>query len=78
MDESCISKVFITFFSRTARHKKLKQYKVTNMKNKYNVLCTLKSGCSYFFIPLFLAFSVSPISVYTNLSFSSDSTIAGL
>ena len=50
MDESCITKFFITFFSRTARHKKLKQYKVTNMKNKYNVLCILKSGCSYFFI----------------------------
>ena len=59
MDESCIPKVFITFFSRTARHKKLKQYKVTNMKNKYNVLCILKSGCSYFFIALFLPFSVS-------------------
>ena len=61
VDESCIAKVFITFFSRTARHKKLKQYKVINMKNKYNVLCILKSGCSYFFIPLFLPFSVSPI-----------------
>ena len=34
---------FIIFFSRTARDKKLKQYKVTNMKNKYNVLCILKS-----------------------------------
>ena len=75
MDESCIPKVFITFFSRTARLKKLKQYKVTNMKNKYNLLCMLKSGCSYFFIPLFLPFSVSPI---FNLSFSSDSAIAGL
>ena len=53
VDESCIPKVFITFFSRTA---KLKEYKVTNMKNKYNVLCKLKSGCSYFFIPLFLPF----------------------
>ena len=52
MDESFIPKVFITFFSRTARDKKLKQYKVTNMKNKYNVLCILKSGCSYFFISL--------------------------
>ena len=61
VDESCILKIFITFFSRTARHKKLKQYKVTNMKNKYSVLCILKSGCSYFFIPLFLPFSVSPI-----------------
>ena len=61
LGESCIPKVFIIFFSRTARHKKLKQYKVTNMKNKYNVLCILKSGCSYFFIPLFLPFSVSPI-----------------
>ena len=60
MDESCIPKIFITFFSRTARHKKLKQYKVTNM-NKYSVLCILKSGCSYFFIPLFLPFSVTPI-----------------
>ena len=27
MDLSCIPKVFITFFSRTARHKKLKLYK---------------------------------------------------
>ena len=54
VDESCISKVFITFFSRTARDKKLKQYKVTNLKNKYNVLCILKSGYSYFFISLFL------------------------
>ena len=61
VNESYIPKVFITFFSRTARHKKLKQNKVTNMKNKYNVLCILKSGCSYFFIPLFLPFSVSPI-----------------
>ena len=52
---------FHNIFSRTARHKKLKQYKVTNMKNKYNVLCILKSGCSYSFIPLFLPFSVSPI-----------------
>ena len=59
--ESCMPKVFITFFFRTARHKKLKQYKVTNIKNKYNVLCILKSGCSYFFIPLFLPFPVSPI-----------------
>ena len=40
-----ILKVFITCFSRTVRHKKLKQYKVTNMKNKYNVLGILKSGC---------------------------------
>ena len=61
VDESCIPKVFITFFYRTARHKKLKQYKVTTVENKYNVLCILKSGCSYFFIPLFLPFSVSPI-----------------
>ena len=52
---------FITFFSRNARHKKLKQYKVTNIENKYNVLCILKSGCSYFFIPFFLPLSVSPI-----------------
>ena len=28
MDESRIPKVFITFFSRTTRHKKFKQYKV--------------------------------------------------
>ena len=61
VDESCIPKVFITFVSRTAMHKKLNQYKVTNMKNKYNVLSILKSGCSYFFIPLFIPFSVSPI-----------------
>ena len=61
VDESCIPNVFITFFSSTARHKKLKQYKVTNLKNKYNVLCILKSGCSYFFILLFLPFSVSPL-----------------
>ena len=76
LDELCIPKVFITFFIRSGRYKKLKQYKVTNMKNKYNVLCILKSGCSYFFIPFFLPFSVSPI--YTNLSFSSDSAIVGL
>ena len=63
VDELGIPKVFITFFSRTARHKKLKQYKVTNMKNKYNVLCILKSGCSYFFIPLFLPFSFSNFQV---------------
>ena len=61
VDESCIPKIFITFFSRTGRDKKLKQCKVTNMKNKYNVLCILKSGCSYFFILLFLPFSVFPI-----------------
>ena len=64
MDESCIPKVFITFYSRTARDKKLKQYKITNMKNKYNVLCVLKSGCSYVFISLFLFLSVQ-VSVYT-------------
>ena len=75
-DESCIPKVFITFFSRTARHKKMKQYKVTNMKNKYSVLGTLKSGCSYFFIPLFLPFS--PIFSLYYISFSSDSAIVGL
>ena len=57
VDESCILKVF----SRTMRHKRLKQYKVTKMKNKYNVSCILKSGCSYFFILFFLPFSVSPI-----------------
>ena len=55
------TEVFITVFSRTARDKKLKQYKVTNMKNKYNVVCILKSGCSYFFISLCLPFSVCPI-----------------
>ena len=61
VNESCVPKVFITFFSRIARHKRLKQYKIIKMKNKYNVLCVLKSGCSYFFIPLFLPFSISPI-----------------
>ena len=61
VDKSYIPKVFITFFSSTARHTKLKQYKVTNLKNKYNVLCILKSGCSYFSILLFLPFSVSPV-----------------
>ena len=61
VDELCIPKVFLTFFSRTARHKKSKQNTVTNMKNKHNILCILKSGCSYFFILLFLSFSVSPI-----------------
>ena len=34
VDKSCIPKVFITFFSRTARHKKLKQNKVTNMTSR--------------------------------------------
>ena len=78
VDESCIPKVFITFFSRTARDKKLKQYKVTNMKNKYNVLCILKSGCSYFFIYYLFLFLSVQFSVYTNLSFSLDSAKAGL
>ena len=32
-----------------------------NIENKCKVLCILKSGCSYFFIPLFFPFSVSPV-----------------
>ena len=41
MDESCIPKVFRTFFSRTGRDKKLKQYKVINMKNNWLVVLRL-------------------------------------
>ena len=65
MDIGWMNRVYrkfsLTFFSRTTRLKKLKQYKVTNMKNKYNILFLMKSGCTYFFIPLVLPFSVSPV-----------------
>ena len=53
--------IFIFLSLQFSNIKMLKQYKVINMKNKYNVLCILKSGCSYFFISLFLPFSVSLI-----------------
>ena len=51
MDESCIPKVFIIVSSRTARHKRMKQYKEIKVKNNFSL---------------------------TNLSFSSDSAVAGL
>ena len=59
-------------------HKKLKQYKVTNIENKYKCIVyteirLLILSSHYIFLFLSLQFSVC-----TNLSFSSDSVIAGL
>ena len=64
---------FHNIFSRTARHKKLRQYKVTNMKN--TMYCVYWNPAAHTFFFLFLALQFS---AYTNLSFSSDSAKVGL
>ena len=74
MDESCIPKVF----SKTWRDKKLKQYKVTNMKNKYNVLCIEIRLLILFYLIISSFFCLSNFQFILIYFFSSDSAIAGL